>query len=293
MINEEAKPTKKALFSNLLLIVGLVGPIYMVIFRFIFGSGSVPNWRGMILFPMILGFALTLVILLSLKESSKFLLMKENPSMRETRFLLEDLKLVFSIENRKALIAILIMSFFFMGGNMYIGLFEKYISDVGTLSQAQVTIIMLITIFMVLIAYLTNGLLADRIGRKPLLYLWVTISPISVLIWVIGATIPQYAFILVLLGYSFSHITFWGTLFILRIIVLENLPTDGRGTGLGIRSLLGSIGSTTALFLSNLFIIMVGLRITFIIFIMTNLILIPLCYFYIKETKGVDLRTLK
>jgi MFS family permease len=290
-INEEAKPNKRALYSNIILMAGLVGPFVMVISRFIFITETSPNWRGMTLFPAILGFSLCVIILLTLKETSRYKLMKKDTAIK--RSFKEDLISIFKTENRKPYTILLIMSF--LGGisGIYMGLFEKYIADVGTLTQGQVTIIFLTTVFMVLIAYALNGFLADRIGRKPLLYLWTCLAPISVILWVFGATVPQLAFIIVLLGFSLSHISFWGLLGINRLIAIELLPTDRRGTGIGFRSLIGSIGGTTGLFLSSLVILFLGLGTTFILFVLVKLLVIPLAYMYIKETKGIELSEIK
>jgi len=173
------------------------------------------------------------------------------------------------------------------------GLFEKYIADIKALPQFSVSIIFLLTTFMVIIAYMVNGFLGDRIGRKPLLYLWAGLLPLSVTLWTIGATIPENTFIIVLFSYSLTHISYWGLLGILRLITIEILPTDKRGTGIGLRSLSGSIGGTVGLLVSSGLILIVGLGPTFIIVSLANLILIPLGIIFIKETKGVDLKFIK
>jgi len=78
IINEESKTNKRALNSNIILMAGLIGAIIMVICRFTFITEVNPYWRGMTLFPIILGIPLSLIVYFPLKESSKFQLMKEN-----------------------------------------------------------------------------------------------------------------------------------------------------------------------------------------------------------------------
>ncbi len=292
IINEESKTNKRAFNSNIILMAGLVGAIIMVICRFIFIPDVNPNWRGMTLFPIILGIPLSFIIYFTLKESSKFQLMKENRE-KKSRTFIGDIKSLFQIDDRKPYIMILIISFLFGFSNLFIGLFEKYINDTGTISDTLVSIIFFLTIFTVMIAYLINGLLADRIGRKPLLYLWSFLLPISVVIWVFGATSSQSAFLIVFMGYAISHIAFWGLWGVIRLITLELVPTDKRGTGLGFRSLIGAFGTTIGLLLSSVAILEFGLGATFIIFVIVNLGIIPLGYFFIKETKGVDLADIK
>jgi MFS family permease len=292
IINEESETNKRALNSNIILMAGLFGAIIMVMCRFTFITEVNPNWRGMTLFPIILGIPLSLVVYFSLKESSKFQLMKENRE-KKSRTFIGDIKSLFQIDDRKPFIIILIISFLYGFSNLFIGLFEKYIADTGTISQALVSIIFFLTIFTVMIAYLINGLLADRIGRKPLLYLWSFLLPMSVIIWVFGAMSSQNTFLIVFMGYAISHIAFWGLWGVIRLITLELVPTDKRGTGLGFRSLIGAIGTTIGLLLSSVSILVFGLGATFIIFVIVNLGIIPLGYFFIKETKGVDLAEIK
>lgn len=291
-INEEAKPTKRALYSNIILMVGLVGAFIMVVLRLIFITETDPNWRAMTLFPMILGFPLCLIIFLTLKETSTYQLIKEGRKV-ESRSFKEDLKSIFKIENRKYYTWLLFIVFLGGASSIYMVLFEKYMDDVGTLTQTQVSIIFILTVFMVIIAYLANGLLADRIGRKPLLYLWSCLAPISVIIWVLGARSSQNTFLIVLLGYSLTHIAYWGSLGIIRLITIELLPTDRRGTGIGFRSLIGSIGGTIGLVLGSVVILFLDLGPTFIIFVSLKFAVIPLAYFYLKETKGVELTEIK
>jgi MFS family permease len=52
-INEEAKPNKRAFYSNILLMIGLIGPIIMIITRSIFITEESSFWRGLTIFPTI------------------------------------------------------------------------------------------------------------------------------------------------------------------------------------------------------------------------------------------------
>ncbi len=291
-INEEAKPSKRAYYSNVILIAGLIGPVFMIISRLIFITETNPFWQGMTFFPIVLGFPLCFIIYFTLKETTKYEEMKEKGEFKSRSFK-DDLTAIFKTENRKPYIVLLVIVFIRGMSGIFLGLFEKYIDNVGTISQERVTIIFLLTIFAVFIAYAVNGLLADKIGRKPLLYLWCFLSPVSVIIWVFGAYHPTSAFLIVLLGYSMSHISVWGAIGVIRLTTIEMLPTDRRGTGVGFRSLMGSIGAIIGLFLSSAVILVVGLGTTFLIFVMGNFIIIPIAYFFLKETKGVELSDIK
>jgi hypothetical protein len=112
-------------------------------------------------------------------------------------------------------------------------------------------------------------------------------------VWVLGASSPTNVFLIVSIGYALSHISYWGLWGIIRIIALELMPTDRRGTGIGIRSLIGAVGITTGLLISSVIILQIGLGITFIIFVFGNLLIIPLGIVFVKETKGVNLAEIK
>jgi len=207
--NEESKQDKRALNTNIILMAGLFGAVIMVISRFVFIPDVNPNWRGMTLFPIIIGIPLSLVIYFTLKETTEFQSIKET-NKKDSRSFFGDIKSVFQIENKKSFLIILVISFLFGFSNLFIGLFEKFIADGGIIPQSQINIMFFLTIFTVMIAYLTNGFLADRIGRKPLLCLWSLLLPFSVVVWVVGANSSQNAFLIVFIGYAISHISFWG-----------------------------------------------------------------------------------
>jgi len=291
-INEEVEANKRAYYSNIVLMVGLVGAMSMVICRLIFITETDPFWRGMTFFPIFLGIPLCILIFLTFNETSRYRLMKESGECISRSFK-EDIKAIFKTENRKSYIFLLVIVFIRGGSSIYLTLFEKYIDDVGTLNQDQVTSIFFLTVFTVLIAYALNGFLADRIGRKPLLYLWSALAPISVILWVFGAYNTENAYAIVMFGYALSHISYWGSIGILRLITIESLPTDRRGTGVGFRSMIGAFGGTIGLLLSSLVILALGLGVTFIIFVMGNFVVIPLTILFLKETKGVELAEIK
>jgi hypothetical protein len=114
-----------------------------------------------------------------------------------------------------------------------------------------------------------------------------------VIVWVLGANSPSNVFLIVSFGYAISHISYWGLWGIIRIIALELMPTDRRGTGIGVRSLIGAVGITTGLLSSSFIILEFGLGFTFIIYCLGNLLILPLGFLFVKETKGVVLADIK
>jgi len=110
---------------------------------------------------------------------------------------------------------------------------------------------------------------------------------------VVGANSTENAYLFVLLGFAFSHISYWGSIGILRLLTIEMVPKDRRGIGVGFKSLIGAIGGTIGLLTSSVVILSLDLGPTFIIFVMGNFAIIPIAYFFLKETKGVELSEIK
>jgi MFS family permease len=170
---------------------------------------------------------------------------------------------------------------------------EKFLSDAGTLNQSQVSIILMMTVPAVLCAYAANGFLAEKIGRKPLLYLWTSILPIGTIILVLGINDPHNAFAFAMIGLALTQVGFWGLFTLSRLVTIELLPTDKRGTGTGLRALFFAVGTTIGLLIGAVFILFFGLGIVFFIFSLAMFIILPLIYFSLKETKGVELSEIK
>ncbi|MHA1254223.1 MAG: MFS transporter, partial [Promethearchaeota archaeon] len=141
----------------------------------------------------------------------------------------------------------------------------------------------------VIAGFLMTGMLADKIGRKPLFYIFIIMLTIGALIFIYGAVTPGIALILVCIGMSLINIAYWGLYVILSIVVIELIPTEARGTGNGFRGLMGSFGSTIGLLLTSVLVYFFSLQIIFLIFAFMVLIDLPIIYKYVIETKGTDL----
>ena len=290
---EESKKEKRAFKYSLIQFAGLGASIFAVIMRFIFITDTSSNWRVLFIIPSIMGIALSIIILLTLKETQKYEIMNENTSKIEKSSFREDVKALFQIENRKPFIAILLITFIFGLATLWKGLGEKFLFDAGTLTQSQISIALMLTVPAVLIAYGSNGFLADKIGRKPLLFLWTCVVPIGTIILVIGINDPNNAFIFTIIGVALLNVGFWGLFTLSRLVTIEMLPTDKRGTGTGLRALFFAVGTTIGLLIGAVFILFLGLGIVFFIFSLAMFIILPLIYFSLTETKGVELSEIK
>ena len=292
-INEEAPQEKRALWTNIVLMGGLFGAVLLTIFRAIFISETGSYWRGMTFASIFIGIPLSIIIILTLKEPSKYLEMKEKKKLEQapTRSILKDVKSLFSISNRNGYIAIL-LSGFIISFNFVFGAFlEQFLTTSPYITDDDATMIILIISLATFIGYLFTGIVADKYGRKRLFYTYALLYPISVIFVVIGRNLEVGAVIVVSISAGVSYITGQCLTVLIRIVSLEIVPTEIRGMGTGVKSLIAALGATLGLLIGSIPILYFGLGTTFILFSLPYLIIIPLVYFNLKETKGIDLNT--
>lgn len=291
-VNEEAPKEKKALWTNFVLMGGIVGALLMPLFRGIFITETSPvgAWRYMTLFSVFLGIPLGLVILFTIKETSKYELMKEEriTSERENDTFIESLKKIFRSKNRYAYFTILVL-YFIRGLNyIIINLGELVVSNY--LSKTEVNLIITAMSISSIFSYLLTGILADKIGRRPLLLIYCSFLPLGVIPMItLGLSNPALTFILVLIGMILVNMGIFGIFVLSSIIVIEIIPTEVRGTGTGFKILVGAIGLTSGTLISSIIALYFGLEGAFLLFSIIAIIGLPLIFLYVKETKDTDL----
>ena len=297
-ITEESPPEKKAFWTNIVLVGGMIGVLLMPIFRSIYITETSPvgAWRGMTYFSIIFGIPLGILVALTVKETSKFQEIKDNrPATKErTKILKKNLNLIFKSEKerRSAYIAILVISLIRAVVGVFISLGELYMANSPYLNEGDINIVVYVLGASVIAGFLITGMLADKIGRKPLFYIFFVMLTMGALIFIYGAVTPGIALILVCIGMSMINIAYWGLYIILSITTIELIPTEARGTGNGFRGLMGSFGSTIGLILTSILVFFFSLQIVFLIFALMVLIDLPIIYKYVIETKGTDLSDL-
>ena len=296
-ISEECPPEKRGQWNTFILMGGIGGALMLPIFRSIFITETVSNWRGMTYFAIFLGIPLSVVIILTLKETLKYQEMKEKRSSEEEtpHMFRENMNTLFKSARRKEFIVILLVSFVAGLNYVFFGLIESYFASSSNMSEFDINIVIYIISVSVILGYLITGIAADKWGRKPLLYIYAILSPVSIIIVVFGASLTSKILLLIVVGLAagIAYITLQGIRILARLIVVEIVPTDARGTGSGFRSLIGAIGATLGLFISSLLILNYGLAFTFIVISLPHLLILPLTYLFIKETKGIDLSKVK
>ncbi len=294
-INEECPSEKRGFWTNMVLVGGVVGAILLPIFRSIYITETYSYWRGMTFFAIFLGIPLGIIILFTLKETSKYQELKIDQAQinRTSKSLKQNLKTLFKSSRRKEVIAILIISYISGLNYLFVALGESFISNSPNLDQDDINIIVLVMSICVVFGYIFTGYIADKYGRKPLFYVYSILLPIGIMIAVFGSYSTEGALLFVCIGASLANITFWGLGVVTRLVILEIVPTESRGTGSGMKSLIGAFGITSGLLLSSIIILHYGLGFSFILFSVLLLINIPLIAKYIKETKGIDLSKVK
>ncbi len=290
-VNEESPPEKRAFYTNLVVASGIIGSILIPVFRSIFITDEFTYWRGMTFFPIIAGIIVGILTIIFVKESSKYEEIKRERKDLERISVMTKIKEIFNSPNKKQFQFVLIMSLFNGLNYGFITLGEEFIAKNTTFSQGLINILIYVIALSVVVGYLLTGKLSDKIGRKPMLYVHSILQPTGLILTIIGVNMNNY--IITALGFAIGYVAFWGLMIVLRIIASELLPTDKRGTGSGLRALFGSFGITIGLFTSSALILGAGVGVTFIILSLPCLINIPLIVKYIKETKGIDLSSIK
>ena len=294
-INEECPAEKRVIWANIIVAGGIFGLLLATILRGIFVTGQPGEigWRGLAWFAAVLGLVLGIISIFAVKETSIFIENKQNKGKDVKPGFKENVVEIFKSSSRKQMSVLLVITF--IGGLSY--LFQTmamaYLAEQGGLSDSQITQVLLVVFAMILAGYAFSALTGDRFGRKFLLYFWSLAMPIFVIAVVVLVSIGQAASIITWLFVGLSVSAIWGSLGAVRIISVEIVPTEKRGTSAGLRSLLTATGTTAGLLLSSIVIFFFGLGVAFIVFTLPLLINIPLTYKYIQETKGVDLRVIK
>ena len=294
-INEECPSEKRVVWANIIVAGGIFGLLLATILRgiFITGKAGEIGWRGLAWFSAILGIGLGLLCIFAVKETTVFKESKESKAIEEKPGFMENVRDIFKSSRRTEMTVLLLITF--IGGLSY--LFQTmamaYLAEQGGLTDAEINRVLIFVFLMILAGYAFSALTGDKLGRKFLLYFWSAAMPVFVIIVVILVDMGQASSMLTYIFVGLGVSAIWGSLGAVRIISVEIVPTDKRGTSAGLRSLLTASGTVAGLLLGSIVILFFGLGIAFIVFTLPLLINIPLTYKFIKETKGTDLSAIK
>lgn len=282
-ISEEAPEKYRAIIVNLILVAGASVTLLIPILR----SLLVPayTWRAMTWFAAL---AIPLSFLaLFLRETRSYRIFKlakqDDLKLPSSSPWISQLLSPFQAPYHKISLAIIGMSFLTGMNYTFLTLGETYLmSDRGFPLDFVSFVIFLMGIASI-ISYALCGVIADLLGRKSTISLLVCIFPIGVILVLSSSEIG------VLIGAMLLSGAFWSLNVIGRLICLEHYPTNFRGTGNGYRSLFYAFGITTGSAFTGLLIPIIGLGYCFLVLGLLLLLIIPVVYFILHETKGTNL----
>jgi MFS family permease len=296
-ITEESDARRRGFYTNLVMALGILGPIFIPLLRSVFITEGSPvgSWRGMTYFPMAIAFPLGILMIFFVKETSKYELNKklQTDVTQKKNKIIKNMKLLFKTKRRNEVIVLSIMSFVLGLNYLLLQMAESFAASNTNLTEDQISNIIIIIAVSIIIAYLIIAFLSDKIGRKFLLYIFSVMLPIGAILLYLGGNLGSNEFLLISLGMTLGYIGHNGLQILFRIIIVEILPTDRRGTGSGFRAFIQSLGITLGFFIGAFFTSKIGLGVTFLIFGIPILFNIPLIIIYLKETKGTDLTSIE
>ncbi|MBD3216023.1 MAG: MFS transporter [Candidatus Lokiarchaeota archaeon] len=290
-IGEESPREKRAFWTNIILIFGLLGAILAPIVRSRFITETASNWRGITWLVILIGVPLGLLIVFTLKEPKIYTDMKDDLESKQRIIgLKENVSGLFKSENRTQIIVCLIISVILGMNSVFRNLVEEAVSSSPYLNQQEISLVMLIGVLAVYMAVILIGIFADKFGRIPLLYVFSILIPIARIMFAIVAFQPLLTFPLTSLFIGMSEFGYWGGWITLSIVVMELVPTESRGTGSGLKSFFGAFGITIGFLSTALMTYISNLSIAFVILGLFGIIIVPLVYKYLNETKKVDMK---
>mgnify|MGYP000397904288 CR=1 FL=1 len=279
IMNEESPDDKRGLFTNLVLVFGVIGAIFIILFR----ETLLPSygWRSMTWFAML---AMPLACLVFLfKESRKFqefkAIEKEHETSLKTR-----IKKIFTHEERVCFLVIFSTSFILGLSYVLFALGEPFFKLTKGFSDSDISTLILMMGLGAILGYLITAFLLDRLGRKPTVCIYIVVIFVSVFLIIFGD------FTVVLISVIFFSAFYWGLFVALRIVCIELFPTDIRGVGTGFRSFFFALGFTVGSLLTGILSPYIGLGGAFLLFSSISLSIIPLILIFIRETKGIELK---
>lgn len=296
MVQEESPIEKRARYLAFARIIGLIGALLVPLSREIFLSGTNPNWRAIYYFPFILGIILTIIVILTMKESSVYLTMKRRIEMQSSKKKNKDavrffksLKIASKIPHFKVIVLTSIAAILgTLGGLSDRSYMEPLLSDTFTLTQ--VNIIYYVRFGISIVLGLVMGVIRDKMGRKIGLIITLCIQCVFFILFLVF--IYQEWVILTGLAYGLYIYALWMHTVTSELIKNELTPTEVRGTMSIFIGLLtfGIMGVWQGI--SSLLILIPGMSFEIILLIATIPFSIAGIIIVIKvtpETKGTDL----
>jgi len=292
LMNEECPPERRSQYVTSVMIMGLLGALLVIFMRFLFMSGSNPNWRALYILTFIGGIIVTILAIFTLKESSVYLTMKArraaNPEkMQEKESFGKALKSVTKLNNfRTIFIALIVGVLGVMGGMVARAYWEPFMSQNFTFNEVNIIYIIR---YLISIPYgIMIGRINDKVGRKGGLYTTLICAPVFLIICLL--TISLGNAIITGIFYGLFIYSIWLTPTTTGTMINELTPTQYRGT-VSIFNLLVAyvlIAAFTIFF--SILVLWLSFETVFIISVVPGcLVAIILVIKKLPETKATDL----
>ncbi len=292
LVGEECPKEMRSQYINGVRIVGLCGALLVLVLRFIFISGSNPQWRLLWLLPLIGGIIVTVIAIFTIKESSIYLTMKAkraaHPELQQHKeSFIQALKSIRKLKNYKLIMITLVVGILaVLGAFTDSNYMQPYLSQNFTFNEVNIIYVIRFVISIPVSAVI--GLINDRLGRKIGLYLHLILIPVCMIIFIIFVHAGN--FIIAGIFYGVFIYSVWLTPATTGTIISELTPTKYRGT-VGVYSLIIAyiLLAVAMVFFSILKLWLAFETLFLIAFIPGCLIAIPIVIKYVPETKGTDL----
>jgi len=297
-VAEEATAEKRGFYLNVFMAIGIVGPMMSPIFRSIFLTETAPvtAWRGMTIFPIIIGITAGIAALAGAKETrlyEEFKLTKvKSEAEPENVSFVKNMRVLMANPRKKEILAIMVMSIIAGLNFILLQLGESFITYNVGLTQGQVNTVITIIAVAMIVAYLITGKLSDKTGRVPLVYVFSMLLPAATILLNLGVIAGSNAVLLVAIGMILGYTGYYVLWTLLRVILMEIVATGRRGTASGLRAIIQAIGTTIGFGLGAVISLAWGLGVAFIILSMPMFAIPFLTKKYLKETKGIKLDTI-
>ncbi len=291
-INEEVRANKRAQVFSYVKIAGLISLLAVPWLRNIFITDQHKNWKPILFLPIIVGSIVIILSILFLKETRAYVIMKSenkhNDSIEKINLLQawRDARRIPTWHQIKWIFITTGMMIFFVGLNQNYN--EVFMEQQG-ISERDKNIIITYSIIFVGVAYFIQGIITDRIGRRPS-YIINSIM-VAILLPIEYYVILNERWILSGIIQGLRIGAFWNITDVNRLMLIENTPTRMRGNIQAIQSLilfsiyipLISLQSILIERLDNVFLVLM------IFGIPTSIISAYIVYIKLNETVQVDI----
>ena len=303
-ILEVAPTNKRGTMFSLTKFIGVFGIVCIPILRSIYLSEDSSNWRSVFTLPGIFALILAIIVVITVRESKVFLDSKisllqtpfderiakkgKKEQSNEKSGILPALKYIFKDKQLKSIWFALL--FFYFAMVPFYNYYEPIMTTAG-MDTNTVTKALFVYPFVYAALTLMSGLIGDKMGRKKLEVIYVTLSFTGFIAFVITANSGVSPYIV---GACFGLCigAFWNAGDFISIMFAESAPTELRGSVMAVSGLTAMISGIVSGIITIIGMTLLNLSVVCgVIGAVAMGIALMILLFKVKETNGVDLET--